>query len=132
MNWFSLLEDCFQLNSLPKIKGPFFSYYIIVGPFKFHYWSSSNHTEEVKIDLMHPDGDSLTVFHDLRGGTGPPPDWGCQKSGPWNRSLNEAYVTIKAANLKAAKELEHAKAVYLQTEREKELARLQKFEGMFK
>jgi hypothetical protein len=132
MNWFSVLEDCFQLNSLPKIKGPFFGYYIIVRPFKFHYWSSNNHTEEVKIEIMHSDGDSLTVFHALRGGTGPPPDWACQKSGSWNKALNEAYDTIKVANIKAAKELEHAKAVYLQIEREKELTRLQKFEGMFK
>jgi hypothetical protein len=128
MNLHSALKECWGLNSVSKtrVNG---DTYLIVDNFRFFFWrNSSCGTDEIKVEIMHPDGDMLEIIHQLYGSTA---DWTHWDNGPWNSALDKAYNFIKTANAKKKIELEEQKQTQNRLQLEQKQAKVKKFADLF-
>jgi hypothetical protein len=94
------LRECWELHSLDRENEDPCTSYVEYGDFRFFYGLNLDQTEEIKVVIIHPDGEELVILHKLYGNNGPlayPNIW---IPGPWNMALCRAMDYIEQANEK--------------------------------
>lgn len=132
MNLASILIYCWKNHALPQIKWDANTDCISIGNFRFFYWHNQGlNTDEIKVIIVHPDGEKLIIVHQNYGGIYLPPDWTCWKHGKWDQALNEAVLFMEDANIKKQEELDDIREEEMRQATEKRNAELKKFEDLF-
>jgi len=132
MNLASTLIYCWKNHALPQIKWDANTDCISIGNFRFFYWHNQGlNTDEIKVIIVHPDGEKLIIVHQNYGGHGPSPGWTSWKHGKWDQALNDAVRLMEEANIKKQEELDDIREADMRLETEKREATTKKFEDLF-
>jgi hypothetical protein len=126
-----IISQCWELDSLPKIKDVSGNYYILMNKFQIYFWTHQQHQKEIRVYILHPQGDKLEIIHTFTGWC-KQPDWTHWDRGAWDAAFDEACKIIETANTRVFKENEARVVERQKAEEQLRCDKINRFAALFK